>query len=133
FRLNRVYPYKPGRSVVEDGYKIGTAATVGVVVLIVTSLAFNPLSYSRLIYLYTAVLVTLLVTASRGVLGMLRGHLRRYGIGVERVLLVGAGDVGRMVLRTVAARPDFGLQIIGFLDDNPSKGSTDIGPFRALG
>lgn len=133
FRLSGVYPYKPGRSVIEDGYKAATASTIGVVALMVLSMAFNPLSYSRLIYLYTAILVTLLVTLSRGIIGLLRTHLRRYGIGVQRVLLVGAGDVGRMVMRTVAARPDYGLQIVGFLDDNPSKGSTDIGPFRALG
>ena len=60
-------------------------------------------------------------------------HLRRYGVGVHRVLLVGAGDVGRMVMRTMTARPDFGYQLIGFLDDNPTKGTTDIGPYRALG
>jgi exopolysaccharide biosynthesis polyprenyl glycosylphosphotransferase len=49
------------------------------------------------------------------------------------MLLVGAGDVGRMVMRTVAARPDFGYNLIGFLDDNPAKGTTDIGSFKALG
>jgi exopolysaccharide biosynthesis polyprenyl glycosylphosphotransferase len=54
-------------------------------------------------------------------------------VGVKRMLLVGAGDVGRMVMRTVTARPDFGYQMIGFLDDNPAKGFTDIGPYRALG
>lgn len=133
FRLSGVYPYKPGRSVIEDGYKIAAATTIGVVFLIVVSLAFNPLSYSRLIYLYTAILVTLLVSASRIVIGWMRANLRQYGIAVQRVLLVGAGEIGRMVMRTVAARPDLGLQIVGFLDDNPSKASTDIGPFRALG
>lgn len=133
FRLSGVYPYKPGRSVVEEGYTIATATTVGVVVLIVVSLAFNPLSYSRLIYLYTAVLVTLLLSLSRGLIAMGRNHLRKYGIGVHRVLLVGVGDVGRMVMRTIAARPDLGYQLVGFLDDNPAKGSTDIGPFRAFG
>ncbi len=133
FRLSGVYPYRPGRSVVEEAYHIATASTMGVVVLIVVSLAFNPLSYSRLIYLYTALLVTILVTGSRFVIGLMRRHLRRYDIGVRRVLLVGVGDVGRMVLRTIAARPDLGYQLIGFLDDHPAKGTTDIGPFKALG
>ncbi|MEZ4640556.1 MAG: sugar transferase [Caldilineaceae bacterium] len=52
---------------------------------------------------------------------------------MQRVVLVGAGDVGRMVMRTIAARPTLGYQLIGFLDDNPTKGSTDIGRFKALG
>lgn len=133
FRLSGVYPYKPGRGVIDEGYKIAAATTVGVVVLIVVSLAFNPLSYSRLIYLYTAVLVTILLSLHRGIIALLRNYMRKYGIGVRRVLLVGVGDVGRMVMRTIAARPDLGYQLVGFLDDNPNKGSTDIGPFRALG
>jgi len=133
FKLSGVYPYEPGRSIVEDAYKIATAATMGVVVLIVVSLAFNPLSYSRLIYLYTAVLVTVLLAISRSIIAVARNNLRKYGLGVQRTLLVGVGDVGRMVMRTLAARPDLGYMLIGFLDDNPSKGSTNIGPFRALG
>jgi exopolysaccharide biosynthesis polyprenyl glycosylphosphotransferase len=48
-------------------------------------------------------------------------------------LLVGAGDVGRMVMRTVAARPDYGLKLVGFLDDHPAKSNTDVGRFKALG
>jgi exopolysaccharide biosynthesis polyprenyl glycosylphosphotransferase len=133
FKLSNVYPYKPGRSLVEETYHIATASTVGVVVLIVVSLAFNPLSYSRLIYLYAAILVTTLVAISRFFIGIGRRHLRRYGVGVRRVLLVGVGDVGRMVMRTIAARPELGYQLVGFLDDHPAKGSTDIGPFKALG
>lgn len=46
------------------------------------------------------------------------------------VLLIGAGDVGRMVMRTLAARPDYGLKLVGFLDDNPAKSSTDVGALR---
>ncbi len=133
FRLSGVYPYRPGRAIVEEGYQIATATTMGVVVLIATSLAFNPLSYSRLIYLYTAVLVTLLLSLNRVLIAAARANLRKFGIGVKRTLLIGVGDVGRMVMRTLAARPDLGYQLIGFLDDNPTKGSTNVGPFRALG
>jgi exopolysaccharide biosynthesis polyprenyl glycosylphosphotransferase len=59
--------------------------------------------------------------------------MRTRGVGVDRVLIVGAGEVGRTVMRTMVARPELGYRIIGFLDDNPEKGETDIGPFKALG
>jgi exopolysaccharide biosynthesis polyprenyl glycosylphosphotransferase len=74
-----------------------------------------------------------LLGLSRLAIALVRGHLRRYGIGVQRVLLVGAGEVGRMIMRTGAARPDLGYQLVGFVDDHPAKGSKDIGPFKALG
>jgi exopolysaccharide biosynthesis polyprenyl glycosylphosphotransferase len=101
--------------------------------MIIITLVFQPLLYSRLIFFYTAVLVTLFLGIGRFVLQLALDHLRIYGVGVRRVILVGAGDVGRMVIRTIAARPDYGYQLLGFLDDNPAKGFTDIGPYRALG
>jgi exopolysaccharide biosynthesis polyprenyl glycosylphosphotransferase len=36
-------------------------------------------------------------------------------------------------MRSILARPDLGYRPIGFVDDDPKKQVTDIGPFRALG
>lgn len=132
FRLSGVYPYRRGRSLIEETYAIATAATAGLVALIAVSLFFSPLLYSRLIFLYTAFLVTVFLGISRFFIMEMGIWLARQGVAVQRVMLIGAGDVGRMVMRTVAARPDYGLRLIGFLDDNPAK-NADIGPFRALG
>jgi len=132
-RFSGVYPYHPGRSLVEETYTIGTASTLAVVILSGINLIYEPLSYSRLLFLYAAIFVTLYLGISRLLIGQLRSYLRHYGVGVRRVLLVGVGDVGRMVMRTVVARPELGYQVVGFLDDNPTKGQTDIGPFKALG
>jgi len=133
YRFSGIYPYKPGRSLVEETYTIGTATTLAVVILSGINLIYEPLSYSRLLFLYTAIFVTFFLGTSRLFIVQMRSHLRRYGIGVRRVLLVGAGDVGRMVMRTMVARPELGYQVAGFLDDNPVRGQTNIGPYRALG
>jgi exopolysaccharide biosynthesis polyprenyl glycosylphosphotransferase len=133
FRFSGVYPYRRGRSLIEETYTIATATAMGVMVMIIAILVFRPLLYSRLIFFYTAILVTVFMGVGRFTLQLALDHLRSYGVGVRRVILVGAGDVGRMVMRTVVARPDYGYQLIGFLDDNPAKGFTNIGPYRALG
>jgi len=133
YRFSGVYPYQPGRSWIEETWRIATATTAGVIILIAVNLIFRPMLYSRLVFLYTAILVTLYLGASRLLIMMARAHLRQYDIGVRRVLLIGAGDVGRMVMRTLAARPDYGWKLIGFLDDNPAKSKTDVGRFKALG
>jgi exopolysaccharide biosynthesis polyprenyl glycosylphosphotransferase len=36
-------------------------------------------------------------------------------------------------MRTIAAKPELGYRIVGFVDDNPEKGQTDIGRFKAWG
>jgi FlaA1/EpsC-like NDP-sugar epimerase len=51
----------------------------------------------------------------------------------ERVLLIGAGQAGVVVAREIAARPDLGLQPVGFLDDDHLKVGTRIGGLPVLG
>ena len=133
FQFSRVYRFRRDRIWLEEVYTIASATTIGVVVLIILNLTFGQLSFSRLIFLYTAALVTLLLGISRGIIYAARSYLRNQRIGLERVVLVGVGDVGLMVLRTIAARPSLGYELVGFLDDNPAKNRTDIGRFQALG
>ena len=50
--------------------------------------------------------------------------------GERSVLIVGAGDGGRLVLREIVRNRELGLQPVGFLDDDPRKrgcGSTACG------
>jgi FlaA1/EpsC-like NDP-sugar epimerase len=51
----------------------------------------------------------------------------------ERVLLIGAGQAGVIVARELAARPDLGLQPVGFIDDNDLKVGTNIHGIPVLG
>lgn len=133
FRLSSVYPYERAKGLFQGVYNIATAITATVVIVISVSLIFQPQLNSRLIFLYIAILSTTLLSISRYVITRSLIHLRRYGIGVERTLIVGLGDVGRMVMRNIVARPQLGYQLVGFLDDDPKAGSTDIGNFKALG
>lgn len=133
FQFSKVYRHQRDRTWPEEIYEIASATTIGVVLLLILNLIFGQISYSRLIFLYTAAFVTILLGISRGIMYAGRSYLRNQGIGLERVVLVGAGDVGRMVLRNIAAQPSLGYQLVGFLDDNPAKNQTNIGRFQALG
>jgi FlaA1/EpsC-like NDP-sugar epimerase len=50
-----------------------------------------------------------------------------------RTLLVGAGDAGVMTAREIGMRRDLGMQVCGFLDDDPSKEKTVIQGVSVLG
>ena len=109
--------------------------SVAIAVLLVIVAAFIDvlLLFSRLLIVYNAVLVVMYLGISRAAWGFILGLLRRRGMGVARVLIVGAGEVGLTVLRTIIARPELGFRVVGFVDDHPERGGTDIGAFRALG
>jgi Undecaprenyl-phosphate glucose phosphotransferase len=47
--------------------------------------------------------------------------LQRRGKGAERVLIVGSGEVGRMILQKIQHTPGLGYQVVGFVDVNPTQ------------
>ena len=51
----------------------------------------------------------------------------------RRVLIVGAGDGGRLTLREVLRNPQLGLNPVGFVDDDPLKRGTRVDGVRVLG
>jgi FlaA1/EpsC-like NDP-sugar epimerase len=51
----------------------------------------------------------------------------------KRVIILGAGEAGRMVLREIISHPDSGMEIVGFLDDDPSLQGTHLEGFAVLG
>ena len=52
---------------------------------------------------------------------------RRSGDAGQRSLIVGAGNVGRLVAKRLAERPEVGLRPVGFLDKEPLHGSEVAG------
>ncbi len=51
----------------------------------------------------------------------------------RRVLIIGAGDGGRLVLREIVRNPDLGMSPVGFVDDDPTKHRMRIDGVRVLG
>ncbi|MBI1762595.1 MAG: polysaccharide biosynthesis protein, partial [Acidobacteria bacterium] len=51
----------------------------------------------------------------------------------QRALLVGAGDAGVMAAREITRRPDLGLRVCGFVDDDTAKSNTIIQGVKVLG
>jgi FlaA1/EpsC-like NDP-sugar epimerase len=51
----------------------------------------------------------------------------------RRILIVGGGDGGRLVLREIVRNPDLGLNPVGFVDDDPLKRGQRIDGVKVLG
>jgi exopolysaccharide biosynthesis polyprenyl glycosylphosphotransferase len=133
FQLDQVYQHWCGRPWLDQVHRIINATAKSVVVMLAITFIFQPLEYSRLLLVEAGIITILLLALSRMVQNGIVGWLRTRGVGVARVVIVGAGEMGRTVMRTIVARPELGYQAVGFVDDNPQKGQTDIGRFKALG
>ena len=133
YRVDGAYDIRRDSSLVEEAYRITAGTATAIIIMVAIAFFTRPQLNSRLIYVYTGILIPVFLIVSRIVFRAWLWRLRRRGIGVDRLLIVGAGEVGRMVMRSVVAQPELGYEIIGFLDDDPGKSNTALGRLRGLG
>ncbi|MGI6367600.1 MAG: sugar transferase [Anaerolineae bacterium] len=127
------YRLRRGRSLLDELFIASRSIVLGIAIVIVIVFFATPNYYSRLIFGYTGITALLLVAISRTLEKVIRDQRHKRGLGIVRVLLVGVGESGRSVVRTIMARPELGYRIIGFLDDDPEKVHAGIGPYPGLG
>jgi exopolysaccharide biosynthesis polyprenyl glycosylphosphotransferase len=131
-RREGAYDLRRGSSLFDEFYGVINATTTSIMLLVVLVFFYRRLFYSRVIFIYAGIMIVVLLTVARVVRNLIMTRMRQAGLGVDRVLIVGAGEAGRTVMRNLIAQPELGYRVIGFLDDNPGK-SNDIGPIMALG
>jgi exopolysaccharide biosynthesis polyprenyl glycosylphosphotransferase len=76
------------------------------------------------------VLSTLLLTCTRA---LARGICRRHPNYVQRVLVVGRGDVGQLLARKINQHPEYGMNLLGFVDGEPKAKRSDVDEVVTLG
>lgn len=133
YRMDGAYEIRRDSSLVEEAYRITSGTAIAIIIMVAIAFFARPQLNSRLIYVYTGILTPIFLVIARIVFRAWLWRLRGRGIGVDRVLIVGAGEVGRMVMRSVVAQPELGYEIVGFLDDDPVKSNATIGRLRGLG
>ncbi|MGE3909947.1 MAG: sugar transferase [Chloroflexota bacterium] len=85
---------------------------------------------SRLTFILAWFTATLFVIAGRALVQLVATLLHRRGVGVERVLVVGGNNLGRIIMQSLASRAHLGYQVVGFVDDDRAG---NFGRFRHLG
>ena len=109
-RASRVDEY----SVVIVAVTIGTLIGVALVSLGLRELMVGQ-DYSRIMVGYAWVCSIVLIILARLVNGWLRRYLIRHGWGRRRVLVIGLGDIARMILQKLLWSPELGYDPVGII------------------
>ncbi|MBL7183216.1 MAG: undecaprenyl-phosphate glucose phosphotransferase [Anaerolineae bacterium] len=133
YKLGGVYDQPRSASWLDEVYALFGGTTTGILIIMAITFWFRPLVYSRMMFIWAGLTIVTLLSLSRLIKRWVWESLMRQGLGVDRVLIVGAGEVGRRLMRNIVAQPELGYQVIGFVDDDPDKNKKDIGRFKALG
>jgi len=119
----------------EEALTLGLLAVAIAVVLGLASWAFAPTGFPLFVMLTVPIGALMLMGAGRfGARAYFTRHLRDSSApDAARVLVYGAGNAGQQLGRLIASDPDAPYDIVGFLDDDPSKQNLHLGPYRVLG
>ena len=62
-----------------------------------------------------------------------RGACRRNVAFLQNTVIVGAGDVGQLIARKIIQHPEYGLNVVGFVDPAPKERRADLAHLSLLG
>jgi len=76
-------------------------------------------------------LAAIFFVASARALG--RAISRRQISYLQNTVIIGAGDVGQLVARKLLTHPEYGINLVGFIDDRPKERRNDLENLALLG
>ncbi len=125
FFFTRLYHTVRALSRVDQFYQIFGSVSVGTLVSVaISGFVFKnsvlDLDYSRAMILYAWLLTLILVNLGRWVHHSIKTRLQARGVGNDRVLIVGTGEVGQMILQKIQWSPWLGYQVVGMVAANGS-------------
>ncbi|HTK10221.1 MAG TPA: sugar transferase [Ktedonobacteraceae bacterium] len=132
FAMRGLYRLRLTGSWFRQSWIIISTSTMGLAVLITYYFIFLPPSSSRVIFPLTWAVAILMLCIGRLIVSITMGLLYRLGLGETRLLVVGSGHLGKMVMQHIAANPNLGYSIVGFLHDM-NEPPSDFGRFKMLG
>jgi Undecaprenyl-phosphate glucose phosphotransferase len=141
FQVQGIYRLRRGRTRVDDFFAVFVGSILTVVLGIVTTLYIQAyyvpddlkdrgaFEVSQLVWGLFLVINVSLTYATRELVREALERRWRQGIGLKRVLVAGAGELGRVVVDKLLEHHELGYKVIGFVDDK--AGGDHIG-YRGL-
>ena len=110
------------------------AITIGTVMpMLILLFIYRFQSFSRAVFVIYWGVMLILVSLSRLSFRLLDEGVRIPSRKGDRTLIYGAGIGGQFALKEIQSNPDLGLQLVGFVDDNPRLRGSKIKGYPVFG
>jgi exopolysaccharide biosynthesis polyprenyl glycosylphosphotransferase len=133
FTQSKVWRRRRGEFWVDEMSRISSATAAGIALMMAVTFFFQPSPFSRLLLAWALLFIVVFIGLARLIRRWLLAMLYRRGTRVDRALVIGSGEVGRGVIRTLLVRTDLGFKVIGFLDDGNGANGLGSGRIPHLG
>lgn len=139
FFLFRMYHLVRATSRVDQFYAIFSSVTVGTLLSVALSAlllknSVFEVNLPRVMVFYAWAGGVLLVTLGRWALQQTRAALQSRGVAQDKVILIGTGEVARLVIQKIQSQPFLGYQLLGVVaNDNGSEAPEYLESLPMLG
>ena len=133
FAQSGVWQRRRGEFWIDEMSRLIYATAAAIALMMAVTFFFQPSPFSRLMLLWALVFIVFGVGLARLVRRWVLALLYQRNKRVDRVLVIGSGEAGRGVIRTLLARPDLGYRAIGYLDDGTGENNIGLGRIPHLG
>lgn len=120
FRGSNLYTTNRGRTHIQEVFEVFKATALSTLVLVGVSYFIRE-RYSRLTILLFAGFAFTALTTVRLSFRALFNELRRRGVNLKTILVVGAGELGQRVVETIHDHKELGFKVTGLLTRRPEK------------
>ncbi len=125
FKYVGLYRKRRGISGVDEFSKILQAVFLSSILISASTFLIQFFTFSRLVIGFSAGLTVISVWLERVILRRIQIALRRRGIGVTRILVVGTGETTRLLIQRLKHNPGLGYRIAGVVSESKSSGSIE--------
>jgi len=142
FYFHGLYQSRRGRSRVDEVLTLVVAVALATVLLSVVIAWYRPpaapgsteyFTYSRAFVGIFALVDLGAVAATRMAMRSGLRRIRLSGHNLQRILVIGAGTLGREITQKILAHREMGFAVMGFLDDDPGKAGASFHGVPVLG
>ncbi len=134
FSQNKVWQRRRGEFWVDEVSRVAFATATAIILMMAITFFLQPNGpFSRLMLFWAFLFIVLFVGLGRLLRRWILNYLYHRGKAVDRVLVIGSGEVGRGLMRTLLARPDLGYKAIGYLVDGSEENNIGLGMIPHLG
>jgi Undecaprenyl-phosphate glucose phosphotransferase len=140
FYFHGLYQSRRGKSRVDEVLTVAVAVLLATVLLLVVIFWYRPpapvggyFTYSRAFLGIFALADFLFVATARMSLRLALLRIRQSNNSLQRILVVGAGALGREITQKLLFHRELGFEVVGFLDDDPGKAGSAVLDVPVLG
>ncbi|MCL5950679.1 MAG: undecaprenyl-phosphate glucose phosphotransferase [Chloroflexi bacterium] len=115
----KLYHLRRGSARLDELYSVFSAVSISIIVgIAATTVVYRTeIDYPRTMIAYFWMIALVLIGTARMAHHTLRSALYKRGWGESKLLIVGAGEAGQLILDKIRSSPGLGYSPVGFLDD----------------